>query len=259
MELLKKYAKELGIELSDTKLEQFKKYYELLVEWNSFMNLTAITEFEDVMLKHFADSIALIKGIENNIIYDICNNEASLKLIDIGTGAGFPSLPLKIAFPNLQVTMIDSLNKRVKFLNEVISTLGLTGIEALHGRAEDYATPDKLREKYDICVSRAVANLSTLSEYCLPYVKKNGIFVAYKSEELLGKGENVSRETSDGVSEKDAATKAIFVLGGHVEKIFEYTLPESDLYRCLCVIRKEKVTPSKYPRKAGLPSKEPLK
>ena len=258
MDLLKKYAASLGISLNDKQLEQFKKYYELLVEWNGFMNLTAITEFDDVMLKHFADSIALIKGSSNNIINDICNNNGKLSLIDVGTGAGFPSLPLKIAFPNLKVTMIDSLNKRVKFLNEVISALSLTGIEALHGRAEDYAVPGKLREKYDICVSRAVANLSTLSEYCLPYVKQGGVFVAYKSEELLGKksDENVSRETSG--SEKDNAMKAICILGGEIEDIVEYTLPESDLYRCLCIIRKKSLTPKKYPRKAGLPSKEPI-
>ena len=259
MELLKKYAAGLGISLSDRQLSQFKKYYELLVEWNGFMNLTAITDFDEVMLKHFADSIALIKGSGNNIINDICNNNKPVSMIDVGTGAGFPSLPLKIVYPHIKLTMLDSLNKRINFLNEVIGSLELSDVEAIHGRAEEYAAPGKLRESFDIGVSRAVANLSTLSEYCLPYIKEGGIFVAYKSEELLKvkSDENVSRETSG--SEKDNAMNAIKVLGGKIENIVEYDLCDAGLYRCLCIIKKERSTPKKYPRKAGLPSKEPIK
>ena len=164
-----------GITLTDKHIEQFLQYYEMLVEWNQVMNLTAITEYEDVMKKHFADSLSL--GMS-----DVVDLNRSLRMIDVGTGAGFPGLALKIAFPNLKVTLLDSLNKRVQFLNAVIEKLGLQGIEAIHGRAEDYAKPGQLRESFDLCVSRAVANLATLSEYCLPYVKEDGYFIPYKSE-----------------------------------------------------------------------------
>lgn len=225
----------LGVSLTDRQTEQFLMYYEMLVEWNSFMNLTAITEYEEVMKKHFVDSVSLIKA------YDVTE---SVSVIDVGTGAGFPGLALKIAFPNLQLTLLDSLNKRIHFLNEVIEKLALTEIEAIHGRAEDYARPGKLREKYDLCVSRAVANLSTLSEYCLPFVKKGGFFISYKSEKIS--------------EEAKAAHGAISVLGGEVKEQVEFLLPNSDIYRNLFVIEKIKVCPAKYPRKAGLPSKEPL-
>ena len=243
--ILNEYMDELQITLDDTQLAQFQRYYELLIEWNSFMNLTAITEFQDVLEKHFADSLCIIKGMETDMIRKLYSGE-KVSLLDIGTGAGFPSIPLKIAFPNLQITMLDSLNKRIKFLNEVIDNLELKNIEALHGRAEDFASPSKLREKFDIVVSRAVANLSTLSEYCLPYVKADGIFAAYKSEEF---------SKSD---EKENALAAIQILGGKLEQIYEYCIPKTDYYRCLCIIRKVKLTPKKYPRKAGLPSKEPI-
>ena len=225
----------IGITLDEKQTSQFMKYYELLVEWNSFMNLTAITEFDDVCLKHFVDSLSLCKVID-------CNK--NLSVIDVGTGAGFPGIPLKIAFPELEVTLLDSLGKRVKFLNEVIDQLGLSGISAIHGRAEDYAKPDNLREHFDVCVSRAVANLSTLSEYCLPYVKKGGFFVSYKSEKVQ--------------EESEKAKRAIQILGGEVYKQEEFTLPDSDIYRNLFVIKKVDITPKKYPRKAGLPSKEPI-
>lgn len=172
-EQFEKDCKALGVTLSDEQIRQFLKYFEMLVEWNEVMNLTAITEYDEVMKKHFVDSISLCKA------YDVTQNKT---VIDVGTGAGFPGLALKIAFPNLQVTLLDSLNKRINFLNEVISALGLTGVETIHGRAEDYAKPGKCREKYDLCVSRAVANLSTLSEYCLPFVKVGGKFISYKSE-----------------------------------------------------------------------------
>ena len=228
---------ELGIKLTEKQISQFMRYYELLVEWNSFMNLTGITEFEEVMKKHFVDSVSLIKALELD--------GKELSIIDIGTGAGFPGLPLKIAFPELKVTLLDSLNKRIKFLDEVIAQLGLENIGTIHGRAEDYAKPDKLREKYDVCVSRAVANLSTLSEFCLPFVKVGGCFVSYKSEKI-------SDEAID-------AQNAIQLLGGKVKEQVEFNLPESDIYRNLFVIEKKKNTPKKYPRKAGLPAKEPLK
>lgn len=235
LNILNKALSDLGINLSDKQTNQFIKYYELLVEWNSFMNLTAITEFNEVCLKHFVDSLSLIKAFD-------CNKDISV--IDVGTGAGFPGIPLKIAFPNMKITLLDSLGKRVKFLNEVINLLGLENIEAIHGRAEDFAKPQLLRESFDLCVSRAVANLSTLSEYCLPYVKKDGFFISYKSEKVL--------------DEMKTADKAIKILGGEIYKQVEFTLPDSDIYRNLFVIKKVNGTPKKYPRKAGLPSKEPL-
>lgn len=226
----------LGVSLSEGQINQFLKYYELLVEWNGFMNLTAITEYDEVMKKHFVDSLSLIKT------FDVSKK---VKVIDVGTGAGFPGLALKIAYPNLQVTLLDSLNKRINFLNEVISQLGLTDVETVHGRAEDFAKPDKLRGKFDLCVSRAVANLSTLSEYCLPFVKVGGEFISYKSEKI--------------VEEMSAAKNAIGILGGRFDRSEEFYLPDSEIYRNLVVIRKIKETPKKFPRKAGLPSKEPIK
>ena len=234
-EQLKLNLQELELRPSDKQIEQFMMYYDLLVEWNGFMNLTAITEFNEVCLKHFVDSVSLCKAI---------NCSERKKIIDIGTGAGFPGIPLKIMYPNFQITLLDSLGKRVKFLNEVISKLGLTDIEAIHGRAEDFVKEKGRREGYDLCVSRAVANLSTLSEYCLPYVKKEGYFVSYKSEKI--------------VEESKVAAHAIEILGGKIAGQVEFQLPNSDIYRNLFMIQKIKSTPAKYPRKAGLPSKEPL-
>ena len=235
IDILLKGVQEFQISLSDKQLEQFLQYYDLLVEWNSFMNLTAITEFEEVCIKHFIDSVSLCKAID-------CTQ--SLSVIDIGTGAGFPGIPLKIAFPDLKITLLDSLGKRVKFLNEVIIQLGLEGIEAFHGRAEDFIKEHQKREAYDLCVSRAVANLATLSEYCLPYVKCGGVFISYKSEKIQ--------------EESKTAEKAMQLLGGKIKNQTEFLLPGSDIYRNLFQIEKVKKTPSKYPRKAGLPSKEPL-
>lgn len=229
---------ELHIILSDYQVNQFLLYYEMLIEKNKVMNLTAITDFDEVLKKHFIDSLSLIKSCDLN------NNENDISLIDIGTGAGFPGIPLKIAFPDLQITLMDSLNKRVDFLNEVISVLKLDEICAIHGRAEDYAKPDQLREKYDLCVSRAVASLSILSEYCLPYVKVGGKFISYKSEKI-------TEEIKD-------AEYAIDLLGGKIEEQISFMLPDSELYRNLFVVVKNNITPDKYPRKAGMASKKPL-
>ena len=235
-ELLKSSAASLGVELNDTQIQQFIKYHEILVEWNSFMNLTGITEYEEVVQKHFIDSLVLCKAIDVNQVES---------LIDIGTGAGFPGIPLKIAYPHLKVTLLDSLQKRIKFLDEVIMQLGLTEVETIHGRAEDFAKPSMKRETYDVCVSRAVANLASLSEYCLPYVKVDGYFVPYKS----GK---IDEELAE-------AKKAVFVLGGKIEDEVKFNLPDSDISRSLIKIKKVSGTPKKYPRKSGLATKEPIK
>lgn len=236
--LMKEELGSLSITLSDGQLEQFYRYYELLVEWNKVMNLTAITEMEDVVTKHFVDSLSLIKAVK-----DLDTEE--YRILDLGTGAGFPGIPLKIAFPNLEITLLDSLNKRIKFLNEVISQLGLQKIEAIHGRAEDYGREKEYRETYDFCVSRAVANLATLSEYCMPYVKIGGAFIPYKSGKLE--------------EELVQAKGAVKLLGGKVEDVITFILPKADADRAFVVIRKHEGTSKKYPRKAGLPSKEPLK
>lgn len=224
----------LGITLSQEQIGQFLIYYEMLAEQNKVMNLTAITDYEEVLKKHFIDSLSLIRA---------CDLTLPISVIDVGTGAGFPGIPLKIAFPKLRITLLDSLNKRISFINTVIEKLGLTDIEAIHGRAEDFAR-NAMREKYDLSVSRAVANLSTLSEYCLPFVKQGGKFISYKSEKIA--------------EESLAAEKAIDILGGRVADRIEFMLPDCDIYRNLVVIEKIKETPKKYPRKAGLPGKEPL-
>lgn len=232
-----KDLKEFDIYLDKMQMDQFLQYYELLIEWNSFMNLTAITEFSEVVKKHYVDSLSIVKAIPDL-------SEKKYSLIDIGTGAGFPGIPLKIIFPDLKITLLDSLNKRIVFLDKVISSLNLNGIEAIHGRAEDLAKPGGLRESYDICVSRAVANLATLSEYCIPFIKKKGYFIAYKSENSL--------------EEFESAKKAIKILGGNCEKLIEFNIPNSDIKRVLFLIKKNNITPLKYPRKSGTPSKEPI-
>lgn len=233
---LKEYIKKIGVELSDKQVKQLNKYYEMLVEKNKVMNLTAITEYKDVVIKHFADSIAIIKAFDLNKVNS---------LIDIGTGAGFPGMVLKIVFPNIKITLLDSLNKRINFLNDVIKELGLVDINTIHGRAEDYAHNLQYREQYEICVSRAVANLSTLSEYCIPFVKIGGSFISYKA--------------SDCEAEIDAATNAISKLGGHKPVIKNFILPDTDIERNFVNIKKDSKTKGIYPRKAGVPSKEPLK
>lgn len=258
---------EWGITLTSKQDEQFLKFYELLVEWNSFMNLTAITQFDEVMKKHFLDSLSFVHYLKKYGFISSeknCNDELSKKaldekcetiildslskqeftLIDVGTGAGFPGIPLAILFPKAKFTLMDSLNKRIKFLNEVIEQLELSNVETVHSRAEDLARNPRYRECYDYVVSRAVANLSTLSEYCLPFVKVEGKFISYKSERLS--------------EELTVAEKPITILGGLVKDQIDFKLPNSDIYRNLLVIQKMKSTSKKYPRKAGLPSKEPL-
>ena len=225
----------LGIQLTDVQKEQFDRYYELLIEWNRVMNLTGITEYDEVNLKHFTDSLTIVR---------IKNMENVSTLIDVGTGAGFPGIPIKIAFPHIKVTLLDSLNKRIKFLNQVVEELDLKDVVTLHGRAEDYAKKEEYREQFDLCASRAVANLSTLSEYCLPFVKKGGCFISYKS--------------ADSDEEIEQSKKALDILGGKIEKVDKFVLPGSDMGRALVMVEKVKNTPRKYPRKAGVPSKEPL-
>ena len=226
---------QIGITLSDKQKEQFDKFYELLVEWNKVMNLTGFTEYEEVNEKHFVDSLSIVKAIDMNQVHS---------LVDIGTVAGFPGIPLKIAFPHIKVVLLDSLNKRINFLNTVIKELGLENIETIHGRAEDFAKQPEYREQFDLCVSRAVANLATLSEYCIPYVKKDGMFVPYKSGEID--------------EEVEQSKKAIHVLGGKLDKVIKFQLPGTEIGRSFVKINKVQNTAKKYPRKAGLPSKEPI-
>lgn len=223
------------IPFSEKQQEQLTVYYEMLVEKNKVMNLTAITEFEDVLEKHFLDSIAVARYVDLT---------GELSLMDLGTGAGFPGMPLKIMFPNLKITLADSLNKRIVFLNEVIDVLELEEVTTVHGRAEDLAADANHREQYDYCVSRAVANLSTLSEYCLPFVKVGGAFISYKSGEIE--------------EELSAAKKAIFLLGGQTKEVIPFQLDGTDISRSFVMIGKEKKTPKAYPRKSGIPSKKPL-
>ena len=230
----KQGLRDLNLELSEGQIGMFLRYYELLVEWNKVMNLTAITELPEVITKHFLDSLSLVK----------VTTPTKERLLDMGTGAGFPGIPLKIAFPDLKVVLIDSLNKRINFLEEVIRTLELKNIRALHGRAEDYGREKTMRESFDLCVSRAVAKLPTLSEYCLPYVRTGGYFIPYKSGDIK--------------EELKGAVRAVNILGAEIERTEEFRLPGTEIERTLIVIRKTKGTAVKYPRSAGKPSKEPL-
>ena len=239
LKIFYKGLEELGIELSEKQIDQFIKYYEMLVEKNKVMNLTAITEFNEVIVKHFIDSLAFVKVVDKD---DLSNG---ISIIDIGTGAGFPGIPLKIAFPNINITLLDSLNKRINFLKEVSDELGVEGIDFIHGRSEDFGRNPQFREKFDICVSRAVANLATLSEFCVPFVKVGGSFISYKAGDC---GEEVKE-----------SMKAVEKMGGKIINQLEYMVPTSDLNRVLLFIEKEKATPKSFPRKAGTPAKEPIK
>lgn len=225
--------KEFNIEINEEQIKSFEKYMNLLLEWNEKINLTAITQPEEVKLKHFVDSLTVLKYINDDD-----------KVIDIGTGAGFPGIPLKIMKGNTKITLLDSLNKRINFLNIVIETLNLRNIQAIHGRAEEIARNKLYREKYDVAVSRAVANLSTLTEYMLPFVKVGGKCICMK-------GANVNEEL-------ERAQNAIKELGGEIERVDNFYLFDNDNERNIIVIKKVKETNPKYPRKAGTPSKEPL-
>ena len=229
-------CRQLNIELSDEQIRQFICYYEMMTEKNKVMNLTAITEWKEVLTRHFLDSLLVCR------VVDLSGK--SLTVLDLGTGAGFPGIPLKIAFPQLRVTLADSLNKRIVFLNEVIEALQLKEISAVHARAEELGHRKEYREKYDLVVSRAVANLSSLSEYCIPFVRTGGRFISYKST-------NIDTEYQD-------SKRAFSILGGRSEGIKTLPLPETDLERSFVIVDKVKATPLKYPRKAGTPSREPL-
>lgn len=233
--ILEEGCKELGITLDEIQKKQFTDFYEYLVEKNKVMNLTGITEFQEVLIKHFLDSLTCVKAVDMSRIK---------RIMDIGTGAGFPGVPLKIAFPHLEACLLDSLKKRVNFLEETFQLLKLENITAIHGRAEEYAKNKQYRETYDLCVSRAVSNLATLSEYCLPYVKTGGYFISYKSGTVQ--------------EEVEQAQKAVKILGGKIQDVVYFQLPDSEIQRSLVVIEKIKATPGRYPRKAGTPLKEPL-
>ena len=233
--ILVKGAEKIGIVLSEKQQQQFETYYDYLVAQNEVMNLTAITEYEEVLTKHFLDSLFLastVKEIQGK------------KVLDLGTGAGFPGIPLKIAFPETEFVLMDSLNKRVSFLNRVIELLELEKITAIHGRAEEAARKEEFREQFDYCVSRAVARLATLSEFCIPFVKQGGYFVSYKA--------------GDCKEECDEAKNAIKILGGRFLQATESYLPDTEIARTFVVIQKEKATPGKYPRGQGKPLKQPL-
>ena len=221
--------------LTDRQIEQLDLFYELLVEKNTVLNLTAITEFDEVLVKHFVDSLSICTVLPNDVT-TVC---------DLGTGAGFPGIPMAIAYPDLQFTLIDSLNKRIKFLQEVVDALGLSNVTLVHARAEEAGRNKLYREKFDLVVSRAVANIATLSEYCLPLVNVGGYFISFKS--------------GDVKEEIEASGSAVKKLGGNLTKPVYFSLPDTDISRSFLIIKKEKNTPKAYPRKAGTPSKEPLK
>ena len=224
-----------NLTLDDKQINQLDLFYEMLVEKNKVMNLTAITEFDEVIVKHFADSLSIGIVMPSNI-NTVC---------DLGTGAGFPGIPMAIAYPNIQFTLIDSLNKRIKFLQEVVDALGLKNVTLIHARAEEAGRNKLYREQFDLVVSRAVANISTLSEYCLPLVKLNGYFISFKSGDIK--------------EEVSLSGNAIQKLGGSMEEPVYFSLPDTDISRSFIIIDKKKSTPKVYPRKAGTPSKEPLK
>lgn len=232
---LEKAASEYGVELSEKQLQQFQRYYELLIEWNEKINLTAITEPQEVAVKHFIDSVSA---------WDKKRFEGAKSIIDVGTGAGFPGIPLKIFQPQLKLVLLDSLNKRIKFLQTVVDELQLDNVECIHARAEEGAKNPKLRENFDIAVSRAVARLPVLAEYCIPFVKVGGTFAALK-------GMKFAEEAEEG-------KKALQILGGSEPISVEKKLPGLDDKRAVIYVKKIKSTPKKYPRKAGTPDKDPL-
>lgn len=231
---MKDYSKLINVEINDEKILKFYKYMELLIDWNNKMNLTAITEPNDIILKHFIDSITIEKNIMKNA-----------KLLDVGTGAGFPGIPLSIVRDDLQVTLMDSLNKRINFLDEVIKENTLKNVDTIHSRAEELGKNKDYREQFDVVTSRAVASLNVLLEYMLPFVKVGGYCICMK-------GSNIADEVEN-------AKNALTVLNGKIEEVVQFELPGSDYGRNIIIIKKIDKTPNKYPRKAGTPSKEPLK
>lgn len=233
MEQFKEKIEKKCPELAQIQQEQFEKYKDLLLEWNEKINLTAITDEDEIILKHFIDSMTILKHIDKNST-----------IVDVGTGAGFPGIPIKIANPNINVTLVDSLNKRLLFLNDVISKLDLKQIITVHSRAEEFGQNKLYREKFDVATSRAVANLSVLVEYLIPLVKVGGKCICMK-------GSDIEEELKN-------SKEAIKILGGQIDKVEEFTLPESDIKRNIIIIKKIKQTPNKYPRKPGVPSKNPL-
>lgn len=237
IELLKNGFDQIHLTLQNHQYEQFLQYYEMLIEKNKVMNLTSITEFEEVIHKHFVDSVVNFEKM--------VDNSKKITLIDVGTGAGFPGIPIKIVYPSVKVVLLDSLNKRIKFLQEVIEELRLEDIVAVHSRAEDAGRNGEYREKFDYCVSRAVANLATLSEYCLPFVKLGGYFISYKAGEIE--------------DELEQSKNAIQLLGAKIEKQENFILPDTDIHRTMIYIKKIRPTSQRYPRKSGMPSKDPLK
>lgn len=233
VELLKEGSRQYGVELSNVQADNFIKYMELLKDWNTRINLTAIEDDKDIIIKHFVDSLSIAPYLK----------KSGLSVIDVGTGAGFPGIPLKIAIDDMKVTLLDSLDKRIKFLNEVISITQINNINTIHGRAEDFGLNPKYREKFDISTARAVAALPVLLEYCLPFVKVGGTFIAMKG---------------NNIEELKDSKKALSTLGGEIDEVKEITLPFGEMKRNIIAIRKLRQTPTKYPRKAGKPSKEPL-
>ncbi|MDT0698465.1 16S rRNA (guanine(527)-N(7))-methyltransferase RsmG [Staphylococcus chromogenes] len=224
-----------GITLSDKQKQQFETYYDMLVEWNEKINLTSITEEHEVYLKHFYDSITPSFYHDFNDTLNVC---------DVGAGAGFPSIPLKIVFPNLRVTIVDSLNKRIQFLNQLAMALDLEGVHFVHDRAETFGKNEAYRGSFDVVTARAVARMSVLSEFCIPLVKTRGVFIALKS--------------SKGQEELDEARFGIGIFGGRIEDVFTFKLPEDAGERQIIKIQKRSQTPKKYPRKPGTPNKSPL-
>ena len=235
IEVFKEEVEKLGISLTDEKLNQLALFYQLLSSWNEKMNLTRITNQEEVYLKHFYDSLTLYKEIKLETVDTLC---------DVGSGAGFPGIPIKIYREDTQITLLDSLNKRVLFLQEVINKLDLKNIEAIHGRAEEVARNNKYREKFDVVTSRAVANMSTLTEYMIPFIKIDGLCIMMKG--------------SDYKEELEKSQRAINLLGAELKNVEEFILPDSDINRSVILIDKVKSTPKQYPRKAGMPSKYPI-
>lgn len=235
-DIIKTECENIGLEINEEKYNKFIQYKDLMKEWNKKVNLTAITDDKEIVIKHFVDSIKA---------FEFENLNSAVKIIDVGTGAGLPGIPIKIINDNAKVVLLDSLQKRINFLNEVITTLELEGIKTVHGRAEDFGTDLNYREKFDVAISRAVANMAVLSEFCLPFVKKNGYFVALKGPAVQ--------------EELDEAKKAISILGGKIEKVIKVDFENSDLDHNLVIIKKIKNTPKQYPRRAGTVTKKPIK